>query len=112
MKYTSIESLISKMKVQITTKNEQTVKALLRIYENQTHDEKQTENTVYHNNIGFIPQDAKFLSSMADFRIKNGFLSEKQIKLIQPMMAKYAGQLVRCSIAEGKIRKEGKNYIF
>lgn len=110
--YTSIESLISKMKVQITTKNEQTVKALLRIYANQTNYEKQSENTVYRNNVGFIPQDAKLLSSMAYFKIKNGFLTEKQIKLIQPIIAKYAGQLVRCSIEEGKIRKVGKNYVY
>ena len=110
--YTSIEALLSKLKVQITTKNEQTVKALLRIYANQTHDEKQSENTVYRNNVGFIPQDAKLLSSMANFKIKNGFLTEKQIKLIQPMIAKYAGQLVRSSIAEGKIRKVGKNYVY
>lgn len=110
--YTSLEALISKMKVQITTKNDQTVKALLRIYANQTNYEKQSENTVYRNNVGFIPQDAKLLSSMAYFKIKNGFLTEKQIKLIQPMIAKYAGQLVRCSIAEGKIRKVGKNYVY
>lgn len=110
--YTSFESLVSKMKVQITTKNDQTVKALLRIYANQTNYEKQSKNTIYRNHVGFIPQDAKMLSSMANFHIKNGFLTEKQIKLIQPMIAKYAGQLVRCSIAEGKIRKVGKNYIY
>lgn len=110
--YTSIESLISKMKVQITTKNEQTVKALMRIYENQTYDEKQTDNVIHYNGIGFIPQDARLLSSMANFKIKNGFLTEKQIKMIQPIMAKYAGQLVKGAIAEGKIRKVGKNYIY
>ncbi|MBO7526924.1 MAG: hypothetical protein J6T74_03395 [Clostridia bacterium] len=110
--YTSFEALVSKMKVQITTKNDQTVKALLRIYANQTHDEKQNEDTIHRNNVGFIPQDAKMLSSMANFKIKNGFLTEKQIKLIQPMIAKYAGQLVRCAIEEGKIRKVGNNYIY
>lgn len=110
--YTSFESLVSKMKVQITTKNDQTVKALLRIYANQTHDEKQNEDTIHRNNVGFIPQDAKMLSSMANFKIKHGFLTEKQIKLIQPMIAKYAGQLVRCAIEEGKIRKVGNNYIY
>lgn len=110
--YTSLESLISKMKVQITTKNEQTVKALMRIYANQTHDEKQCEDVLHFNGVGFIPQDAKLLSSMADFKIKNGFLTEKQIKYIQPRIAKYAGQLVRCAIAEGKIRKVGKNYVY
>lgn len=42
---------------------------------------------------------------MAEQAIKKGSLSEKQIKWVAKLIAKYAGQLVDGSIAEGKIGK-------
>jgi len=116
MNFTSLASLNEKMRIQITTKSEQTVKALRRLYDLQTKDEKQIKDTKWRNAVGFKPQDAKKLSEFAEFHIRNGFLTEKQINFLQTNprfnIGKYAGQLVRLAIEEGKIRKEGKNYIY
>lgn len=116
MEFTTIESLNDKMREQITTKPKQTVKALLRLYELQTSDEKEIKDTKWRNNVGFKPQDAKKLSEFAEFHIHNGFLTEKQINFLQNNprfgIGKYAAQLVRLAIAECKIRKEGKFYIY
>lgn len=116
MEFTNIDALNEKMRVQITTKPEQTIKALRRLYDLQTKDEKQIKDTKWRNAVGFKPQDAKKLSEFAEFHIRNGFLTEKQINFLQNNprfnIGKYASQLVRLAIEEGKIRKEGKIYVY
>ena len=102
--YTHAE-LVATMRNQITTNPEKTVAALLRIYKNQRSDEQSYRSVYYKNGIGFRPQDVKICSSMAEQALKKGSLSEKQIKWVAKLIAKYAGQLVDGSIAEGKIVK-------
>ena len=74
--------------------------AMLAIYNKQTWDEKNIDQTNHRNNVGFTPGDAKILSSLSKQLIVKRCLSEKQICVARTRMMKYAGQLVR--IKEGK----------
>ena len=112
MTYTTLKELRNKMESQITRDKDMATKALLKIYEYQTKDEKESKNVFHHNNMGFTPLDAKFLSSIAE-NLKKGYkMTDNQFYYVQKKIGKYAGQLVKISISAGKIRKEGKNYIY
>jgi len=80
------------------------IKCLMTIYDNQTQDEKEIEDTKYTNGIGFSGADAYILSSFAEqvqkfnrtpehLRIFKYPLSYKQFKLMQKKIKKYAKQL-------------------
>lgn len=86
--------------------------ALVRIFENQTRDEQVSESTNRFNGIGFTGSDAKFLTSLAKQYQRKGFISDKQDIYLRRKIVKYAGQLVRGSIAEGKIKKENGKYVW
>jgi len=78
------------------------IKGWIRIYELQTEDEKQTQDTHYNNSVGFTGADAYILSGIMDNYIKCGYtLSEKQFAIIEKKIKKYAGQLAK--IANGEI---------
>lgn len=110
--YTTKEQLVNVLKEQIASNPNQAKKALLRVYQNQTSDEKRTQSVRIYNNIGFTPVDADFLSSLAECLRTRGTLSEKQTTYLQKIMPKYARQLVEGSLAEGKIVKQGKFYAY
>lgn len=83
-------------------KNDQwLVRGLLAIFDKQTSDEQYSEETKYHNGIGFNGVDAPFMSSLAVQYRNKGFLSEKQKVYARKKMKKYCGQLLK--IANGKI---------
>jgi len=54
----------------------------------QTH-----KATMISNGMGFSGIDAKILTSIADWYIKTGFMSEKQAVLVAKKMKKYHKQL-------------------
>ena len=68
-------------------------RALKKLYDKQTEDEKQDGNTKHQNGQGFNGVDAKFLSSVAEFLIKNRYLTEKQKFVTRKKMIKYTKQL-------------------
>lgn len=78
-------------------------RALIRLYQRQTADEKVSQQTRNHNLRGFQPADARWFTRLAEFAIKypNRPLSEKQLKLVwrpwrnEPAICKYAGQILR-----------------
>lgn len=72
-------------------------KALLRIYEFQTQDEKQRQSTVYYNGVGFTGTDGKILTSLAKQYKKYGRLSEKQMNILFKKTPKYWQQIVKIS---------------
>lgn len=78
----------------IRTNDRALIKALLKIYENQTEEEKNAEETLYHNGVGFTGVDAKILSSFAEFYLKNGFLTKKQMIITRNKMVKYHKQIL------------------
>ena len=55
------------------------IRALVVLYNRQTADEKVEGDAKHRNNRGFRPAHARMGSSMAEFFLKNGYLTEKQI---------------------------------
>lgn len=77
----------------LKTDDKWTTKALLLVYSHQTAEEKATEQTRFHNNVGFTGVDAEFLSKLAtQFRNRN-WLSPKQMSCLRKMMPKYWRQI-------------------
>lgn len=68
--------------------------ALLRIYDNQTDSEQNSEDTYYANGIGFTVGDATLLTRFAEWYKTHGWLSPKQMKWVFSKMGKYARQLM------------------
>jgi hypothetical protein len=54
--------------------------ALSRILQNQTSDEVSSETTRYSNGIGFTGAHGGIGTSMAQFYLRNGFLTPKQVQ--------------------------------
>ena len=78
------------------------IQGLKRIYSHQTQEEQKVKGVIKHNNIGFRCCDANILSSFAQFHIKTGFLTEKQMVIVRKKMPVYARQLT--NFANGKIK--------
>ncbi len=73
--------------------------ALKRLYNEQTNDEKCIGETTHNNGVGFNGADSKFLSSVSEFLIKNGFLTEKQKFITRKKLVKYTKQLTKLANA-------------
>ena len=71
------------------------IKAMVRIYdENQTTEEKQSQDTIHDNGIGFSGADSFILSSFSE-QVKAGRnMSDKQMAIIFKKMKKYANQVI------------------
>lgn len=79
----------------IQTNDKALYRGLLRLYQEQTADEQRCGETSHRNGVGFNGTDSKFLSSVAEFLKKTGFLTEKQRCVTRRKMMKYVGQLTR-----------------
>ena len=73
--------------------------ALKKLYDCQTEDEKCGRHTNETNGKGFNKFDAEFLSSVAEFLIKTGFLTEKQKVITRKKLVKYNKQLTKLANA-------------
>lgn len=88
--------------VQLLNSSDRAVaRALVALNARQTPDEQATENTRYDNGRGFTSADARMGTSMANFYIKTGYLTVRQLAYWRkpnvrgiPRINKYAGQLV------------------
>ena len=98
-----MKSKISKSEIQnflrtkLATNQAWSRKALLKIYENQTADERQMEATTHVNGVGFTGVDAEILSSFASQLIRKGFLSPKQQAIVFKKLPKYWRQILKIS---------------
>jgi len=54
-------------------------RALVVLNERQTADERVSEETKHHNSVGFNAAHAKRGTSMANFFLRTGFLTQKQL---------------------------------
>lgn len=72
-------------------------RALIRIFEFQTTDEKVAEHTKDHNGVGFTGFDGELLTSFAKQLNRRGYLSERQMDVLRGKMPKYWRQLVAIS---------------
>jgi hypothetical protein len=94
----------------LKTRDAAVARALVVLTERQTADEQRQESTKHLNGQGFRPCHARMGTSMANFFLRNGYLSPKQIawwrapqKDGKMRIAIYAGQLLE--IAQSKARK-------
>ena len=62
-------------------------RALVLLNERQTVDEQAIEATRYHNGKGFRPCHARMGTSMANFFVRRGYLSPKQLAYWRKPMA-------------------------
>lgn len=83
------------MKNILATHDDQVCKAVVKIYERQTFDEKVSHETKENNGVGFNGTDAKIMSSFAEFYQQRGYLSPKQLMIARKKIMKYAGQLCK-----------------
>ena len=95
------------IKARLATDDRWLFRAVVAIYEKQTADEQESEETRENNGIGFSGVDACILSSLAkqilDWQGGRSTyrtpLSPRQIEIARKKMAKYAGQLSRIAAA-------------
>ena len=104
--------MVENLKLQLNTRLDRAVSALFVLYARQTEDERKSKHTKHANGLGFSALDAEFLSSLALQYKNKGFLSTNQQKALLKLMPKYASQLIECSLASGKIRKENGCYVW
>lgn len=77
----------------ISSNEKWALRGLLKTYEHQTDEEKNSAETINENGIGFSGVDANFLTGVVDFYNRNGFVTKKQMAIVFVKMKKYAGQL-------------------
>ena len=85
---------IESMKDILERNDDQVGKALMKLYEYQTEDEKKDASAHEHNGVGFNKYDAEILSSFAQAYKKFGRLTANQLTLARKRIMKYAKQLV------------------
>ncbi len=73
--------------------------ALKKLYACQTADEQAWGETAEANGVGFNGVDAPILSSMAQFLIERGFLTDKQKVIVRKKLVKYNKQLTNLANA-------------
>lgn len=73
--------------------------ALRRLYDEQTQDEKDCMETTHRNGVGYNGLDAPIMSSLTEFLLRNGFLTDKQKVLARKKLIKYNNQLTRLANA-------------
>lgn len=77
----------------LSTNDKAVCRAVVAIYNKQTDCEKDCAETTDANGVGFNGADANILSSFAEWILKRGYLTEKQMVIARKKMMKYAKQL-------------------
>ncbi len=88
------------VKKQLGTNKAWALKALIKIFEFQTENEQEYEETSVYNRVGFTGVDGEILTSFAKQYKKRGFLTPKQMTLVYKKMPKYWMQIIKISDKE------------
>ena len=112
VQFTSKVQVINEFKLNLAKSDTWVIRGLLVIYNNQTRDEQNILANSHANGIGFTSADARFMTLMAQYYIKHKKFSTQQMLIVRKNMMKYASQLVDHGLKTGKIRKEGKYYVW
>ena len=91
------KDLIEHLRQRLASDPRWALRALIRIYQNQTADEQAHDATIERNGIGFSGPDAEILSSFARQYLRRRSLSPKQMNVLMRKIPSYAGQIARCS---------------
>lgn len=90
------KDLLAFLKKKLGEDEKWALRALQRIYEGQTYEELNEENTKELNGLGFTGFDAPILTSIYKSYLEhNKRLTPKQMQVVMKMMGKYAGQIYR-----------------
>ena len=84
---------MDQIKERLKTDDEFMCRSLITLYRFQTNTEKETLSSHYRNNMGFNALDAQFLSSVAEFLLDRGYLTDKQKQLVRSKITKYSSQI-------------------
>lgn len=87
----------------LETKPEFVKRSLLKIYDRQINFEKKTKQTRVYNGRGFNKPDGYKLSSFAEFYIRNGYLTDKQVYFVKRRLIKYSNQLTEIANSINKV---------
>ena len=83
-------------------------RALLVLYDRQTSDEQQAQDTRHVNGRGFSAFDAELLSSFAVQYKQRGSLSPKQLEIARRKVLRYTGQLTeQANINAARAQRQG-----
>jgi len=93
----SKKDMIEQLRQRLIGNDRWALRALLRIYQNQTADEQTSERTIDRNGIGFSGPDAEILTSFARQYQQRGWLSDKQMAILRRRIPAYARQIVQGS---------------
>lgn len=93
------KQLIESMRQRLGSDDRWALRALVRIYRNQTREEQACEHTLLRNGIGFSGPDSEILSSFARQYLQRGRLSERQMIILRRKMPSYAKQIVSAADA-------------
>ena len=83
-----------------------TERALVVLFERQTSQEQETEETIIHNKVGFSTFDAEFFTSLAKSILAGKHLNDKCLQYVRysksgkPRIAKYSKQLAAVAAAK------------
>lgn len=83
-------------------------KALFRIYNRQTENEKKLRETNEHNGVGFNGCHAFILTELVNHYNKNKFFSSKQMRIVFKLISKYHRQIIEIADNE-KLNREYLN---
>jgi hypothetical protein len=79
--------------MQLSINKDWALRALVKIYEKQTIEEKRKKTAKRPNGVGFNRVDAEILSSFAEQVKRSGDLTEKQLEILFKRIPKYASQM-------------------
>jgi hypothetical protein len=69
-------------------------RGLIVLYERQTMDEQETEETRHENGVGFNSSDARYLTYCSKFVLSGQHLSGKHLEKVKRMLPKYWKQIL------------------
>jgi hypothetical protein len=107
--YITKQKKIDYIREQLSTNDKWAIRALERVFERQTWDEKVRADVEVYNNVGFRVMDAKILTSFHNFYKRNGYFTEKQMNYLKKRISHYANQ-VYSMYDQAKLEEQTKNY--
>lgn len=84
----------SRVQALLASNEKAAIRGLLVVYANQTQSEQSGQLAIEHNGVGFSSMDAEILTSFAQFYQRAGFLSAKQMTILQKKIVRYWKQVL------------------
>lgn len=99
-------NIIKKIRMDLTQDIDKCIKAMEIVHLYQVGGEYQSGDVIYRNDMGFTPADARFLTSLCDWKDRGRAFTPRQSEYIKKLMPKYARQVFDHFYSNGKIRKD------